>query len=302
MAEGNGSAPKMRLGKVHSAVHCLKVAVWAGWGWGKVLIDRLQTLKRGLTIFRHRYMLSLFWGCSILLAWYIPRRFPEWHLRITVFIWENLLFVCSLFVMLLFLLLWKVPKRQVAGIADEKDRLTAESGFRQTLIQITGGAALLGGLYFTAQTLRTSQETLQVNQETLRTTQAGQFTERFNKAVEYLGNKEQLMVRVGGIYALERIAKDSEYDHWTVMEVLTAFVREQTQVQKITPTKSLKANMKSQVQESSKPPADIQAILTVLGRRTRRYEHEVWQMLNLRRSHLGLAAASKPKPTVRALR
>jgi hypothetical protein len=115
----------------------------------------------------------------------------------------------------------------VASIADEKDRLATESGFRQTLVQLVGGVALLGGLYFTAQTLRTSQETLRVNQKTLETTQQGQITERFTKAIEQLGDKERLMVRLGGIYALERIARDSESDHWAVMEVLTAFVREQ---------------------------------------------------------------------------
>src|SRR5262245_3841117 len=110
----------------------------------------------------------------------------------------------------LFVFLWEVPKREVAGITEPKDRLATESAFRQTLVQLVGGVALLGSLYFTAQTLRTSQETLRVNQKTLETTQQRQITERFAKAIEQLGDKEQLMVRLGGIYALERIAKDSE--------------------------------------------------------------------------------------------
>jgi hypothetical protein len=46
------------------------------------------------------------------------------------------------------------------------------------------------------------------------------------------------MVRLGGIYALERIARDSESDHWAVMEVLTAFVREQPPAQTMSPDKS----------------------------------------------------------------
>ena len=33
-------------------------------------------------------------------------------------------------------------------------------------------------------------------------------------------------MRIGGIYALERVARDSEQDHPIVMEVLTAFIRE----------------------------------------------------------------------------
>ena len=70
-------------------------------------------------------------------------------------------------------------------------------------------------------TLRTSQETLRGNQETLETTQQRQITERFTKAIEQLGDKERLMVCLGGIYALERIVQDdSESHHWAVMEVL----------------------------------------------------------------------------------
>jgi hypothetical protein len=50
-------------------------------------------------------------------------------------------------------------------------------------------------------------------------------TERYAKAIEQLGS-DKLEVRIGGIYALERIARDSARDHPTVMEVLAAFVRE----------------------------------------------------------------------------
>jgi hypothetical protein len=68
-------------------------------------------------------------------------------------------------------------------------------------------------------------------------------TETFGKAVEQLGN-EKMEVRIGGIYTLERLAREAlsgpqtvdriteeggEPDlYWAVMETLTAFVREQT--------------------------------------------------------------------------
>jgi hypothetical protein len=194
MAPGNGSAPERRHSKVRRlVVHWLRATVSAGAGWGKVLVDGRQVLHW------RRYMFLLFVGCIVLLAWYIPRRFPGWHLHVAAVLWENLFLVSILLVALLFSLLrwllWKLPKRQVEGIDDKKDRLTAESGFRQpliqivqTLVQIVGGTALLGGLYFTAQTLRTSQETLRVNQKTLETTQQGQITERFSKAIEQLGS------------------------------------------------------------------------------------------------------------------
>ncbi|HZC95267.1 MAG TPA: pentapeptide repeat-containing protein [Bradyrhizobium sp.] len=52
--------------------------------------------------------------------------------------------------------------------------------------------------------------------------------ESFSKAIEQLGS-DKLEVRLGGIYALERISQESARDYWTVMENLTAFVRERTQ-------------------------------------------------------------------------
>src|SRR5215216_754043 len=84
-----------------------------------------------------------------------------------------------------------------------------------TLAQILGGAALLSGLYFTWRTL-------QVNRE-------GQITERFTRAIDQLGKvedgKKLYEIRIGGIYALERIARESEEGYWPIMEVLTAYVR-----------------------------------------------------------------------------
>ena len=81
-----------------------------------------------------------------------------------------------------------------------------------------------------------------------------QITERFAKAIEQLGN-EKIETRLGAIYTLERIAKDSKDDHWTIMEVLTAFVRENAPLKK------------EEEQESPKIHTDIQAALTVIGRR-----------------------------------
>src|SRR5262249_3829630 len=147
---------------------------------------------------------------------------------------------------LFWLLLWKLPQWQVAAVPEMEDRIDLESKSRQTLAQILGGAAFLIGLYFTAQTLRTTQE--------------GQITDRFTKAIDQLG-KDTLAVRLGGIYALERIARDSEPDHWAVMEVLTAFVREQTQG-RLDTSQSWFAKLFPKDHDVSKPSADIEAILT----------------------------------------
>jgi hypothetical protein len=84
------------------------------------------------------------------------------------------------------------------------------------LAQVIGAILLAVGGYFTWRNLRVAQE--------------AQITNRFTQAIGQLGAMKaaepNLEVRLGGIYALERIARDSPRDHWTIMEVLTAYVRE----------------------------------------------------------------------------
>jgi len=84
-------------------------------------------------------------------------------------------------------------------------------------------------------------------------------TDRFAKAVEQLGNPD-ISVRIGGIYSLERIAKDSPRDHGAIMEILTAFVREKS---KSSPPQPIK----TQNLASTPITTDVQSALTVIGRR-----------------------------------
>ena len=126
-----------------------------------------------------------------------------------------------------------IPDQQVTSvkIAAEKRELTRkevyelQNSIRQTLIQALsgtvqalGGVALLFGLYYTAQTLRISQETLRTNQEALQVTQEGQMTERFAQRLSIWETEESMMIRLGGIHALQRIARHSDQDHWPIME------------------------------------------------------------------------------------
>jgi len=63
-------------------------------------------------------------------------------------------------------------------------------------------------------------------QRQAETEEQGQFTSRFTAAVEQLGSK-QLPVRLGGIYALWRLAQDSPArDVVSVFDILCAFVRD----------------------------------------------------------------------------
>jgi hypothetical protein len=81
--------------------------------------------------------------------------------------------------------------------------------------RIFAGASVLTGAFFAWQQIYVSRE--------------GQYTDRFTKAIDQLGS-EKPQIRLGGVYALERIAKDSKKDHWTTIEVLSAFIRENSQV------------------------------------------------------------------------
>jgi hypothetical protein len=208
-------------------------------------------------------------------------RFSVWPLT-TLAIFQQylqLILVGVLSLGLIFAILWKVPKWQAAGVPDIKDRLTVENAARQTLAQIIGGAVLLAGLFFTWATLKTAQE--------------GQITDRFTKAIAQLGDTQHLTVRLGGIYALERIAKDSGKDHWPIMEVLTAYVRETAPwlPKAAQPSKGDQGPQEEPPAMPKQPlpklAADIQAILTVLGRRTHTYGKGEEQGLNLAKTALG---------------
>jgi hypothetical protein len=120
-----------------------------------------------------------------------------------------------------------------------------------TLAQILGGTALLSGLYFTWRTLQLNRE--------------GQITERFTRAIDQLSktddkDKKIEEIRLGGIYALERIAvEDPDNYHWPIMQVFAAYLRTH-------------AGWQGNRFRVIKPAADIQTVLAVVGHRSRYYE------------------------------
>lgn len=131
--------------------------------------------------------------------------------------------------------------------------LEAKNNVRTTLLQGLAGAVLLLGAYLTWRQIQVTREG-QMQEAHLN--REGQITERFTRAVEQLGS-DKLSVRVGGIYALERIARDSRVDHGPVMEVLTAFLRE--------PPSAEHDNFAEERDHGLR--ADLQAAATVIGRR-----------------------------------
>ena len=175
----------------------------------------------------------------------------------------------AIFVIVAGLILWKVPEWQTPlEISDDAEKSAQiENEFRKTLAQIILGVLLLGTLYVGWKRASAAERTVEVAQES-------QITERFTRAIEQLGS-DKMAIRLGGIYALERIAKDSEKDHWQVVEVLTAYVRKN----------SRSCGNFDQTRALLLVKTDIQAILEVLGRRNTEYENPK-QRLNLRMTDL----------------
>lgn len=144
----------------------------------------------------------------------------------------------------------------------------ARDAARGRLLTLGAGLLAAGALLFTARNFGLSRE--------------GQVTDRYTKAIEQIGS-EKLDVRIGGIYALERIALDSARDHPTVMEVLTAFIREHSREAWEPPDYNGPA-------ENRPPRPDIQAATTVIARRDHTRDR---RLLNLEGANLNYVNLSR---------
>lgn len=157
--------------------------------------------------------------------------------RRPIVLWPAVVAVFAAVVLLFFLLVpgWIVTVDEVPDTA-ERERL--QNDVRRTGLQLLAGVVLGLGAVFTARTLALNRES--------------QITERFSRAVDQLGH-EDTSVQLGGIYALERIARDSARDHGPIMEILSAYVR-----------------VHSPPEQHDLPGgkrAEIRAAMTVIGRR-----------------------------------
>lgn len=122
---------------------------------------------------------------------------------------------------------------------------------------------------------------LEMDMKNLHTAQERLIAERFMTAITQLGH-ESMATRIGAIYALERVAQDSPKEYWTIMEILTAFVRENT-ASKLqqedtgeeetslqnprTETQIPRLRFVEQQADETRIRTDIQAALTVIVRR-----------------------------------
>ncbi|MFB9881826.1 pentapeptide repeat-containing protein [Planobispora siamensis] len=141
-----------------------------------------------------------------------------------------------------------VPPLQVlqadADRLQGKERFDALAALRAMRLQTLNTWGVILGVAFTAGSLVFTSLTLTATQD-------AQITDRYNKAVEQL-SKNSLDVRIGAIYALERIAKDSTDDRHSITAVLATYVREH--------------DPEPQEKMPAQPTPDLQAALTVLER------------------------------------
>ncbi|MBB5075644.1 pentapeptide repeat-containing protein [Nonomuraea endophytica] len=142
------------------------------------------------------------------------------------------------------------------------ERVEAVNAARHTLIQAATGLVVIGGVVFTGLSLWFTAQSLDASLQAQRTAEQSQITDRYTKAVEQLGSAK-LDVRLGGLYALERLAQDSTRDHQTVYDVLAAFVHEHDPSVKVRDDDL-----------PLRPATDVQAALTILGRRDTRQDKQ----------------------------
>lgn len=170
------------------------------------------------------------------------------------------------------------------------DRIEAAKVFFPILLALVGGPLLIWRVI-------TAHIQAQATRHQADTGREAHYTTLFTKAVEQLGatrevietvefkrepqmpierqtitkTEPNLEVRLGAIYALDRVARDSERDHWPIMEVLCAYVRNKQNSGEPgeQPAGLVTGSPEFRDWLSQLPAArvDMQAAVTVIGRR-----------------------------------
>jgi hypothetical protein len=194
-------------------------------------------------------------------------RYPPYWLRATLLSAA----AAAVLVSVLFLPLLLHPKltnADLSGVADAEKRITLQQAqtklqndARSTLLQALAGLVLVGGAVATWRQVQIGRH--------------GQITDRITKSVDQLGSTNA-DVRIGGIYALERVAKNSYEDRAAVTAVLNTFVRTRA----TGPARPHETIGSATAVAGNELPwlyfraPDVQAAITVLGRRPRAHDEE----------------------------
>ncbi|MFC7844633.1 pentapeptide repeat-containing protein [Streptomyces sp. NPDC057382] len=214
------------------------------------------------------------------------------------------------------ILLWKGPWLFDGSHIRKRDLQPADgvviTGFRTMVVAVGAGTIAAFGLWYTHKSHRQTEElfrhTRRKDQEQADLAREGHVTGRYVEAIKLLAS-DKIHERLGGIYALERVMADSDRDHRTIVEVLSAFVRTKLIVEDAAD---------GEIADASKPlpsrrsagtalrtfDEDVKAALIVLSRRNPALRRSVpaelfgihveghdlvglsWQSVNLTRANL----------------
>jgi Pentapeptide repeats (8 copies) len=145
----------------------------------------------------------------------------------------------------------------------ETEDSAARQGVRTASLALLAGAIGVIGAVYTARTFALNRK--------------GQITERFTRAVDQLAS-ENLALRLGGIYALERIADESNTEYKPIIWILAAYVRENS------PWPPPERSRDDRPPEAAE---DIKAIVAVLRRRDV-VRHELQDPIQIGLAHTNL--------------
>jgi uncharacterized protein YjbI with pentapeptide repeats len=175
-------------------------------------------------------------------------------------------------------------------------------------------AGIIGGPFVIWRTIIAAQQ--------VSVARESHYTSLFTKAIEQLGatrevkaldhsgaptlhTEPNLEVRLGAIYALERIALDSERDHSPIMETLCAYVRQNVAAPAAEPEDVLPGTREYAVWVRSlpRPRADVLAVMKVLGRRPQtRIGTELKDLGSVERTPFDLTAVNLQRVRLKNLR
>ena len=140
-------------------------------------------------------------------------------------IWKRLILSITIAIVVIVVLLDFGPLPSWLLILDSRqlrhltafEQLQMQQNMRITVLQALGGLAVISGAVVAWSQVRTANQTLSLSKST-------RVTEVFAKAVEQLSS-DGLATRLGGLYALDKLARDSEKERANIGAIISAFVR-----------------------------------------------------------------------------
>lgn len=114
---------------------------------------------------------------------------------------------------------WLLGFSPASARLSANEHILAEGAIRTALLQAVGGILLVFGAV-------TAWRQMLIARGQHRVGRRVAVTEAFAKAVEQLARDDALALRLGGVYAMDRIADDDPTERSRIAEILSAFVRD----------------------------------------------------------------------------